>query len=571
MTTAARLSQEQGEQGEPPFPPALVEEMLRLLAKAFRAHQLYLPNNPIYIKATDAVRAAFAAIWAHTPEFSLAVTETSFAWEGRHVFDEPSKSTDSLPWLFYKDGIRDLTFADGFEDEEIVGLMEILQRVRRASPEEDDLITMLWEKDFALLRYRYVDLATEHAPAIEGTVPSERPSHLEASPMAEETPTESAPRGSGIVSLSDFDATLYFLDEKEIEYLHVQVANEYADDLRRSVLAMLLDIFETQRESGVRDEVIDVLEGFMVHLLSAGHFTAVAYLLAEAQEAVTRTRGLEAQHATRMAGLPDRLSDPEALSQLLQSLDEREELPPQQELTALFTQLRASALGTVFSWVGRSQNARLRVLLEEAATRLASSNTGELVRLIGAGDRVVSLEAVRRAGALRTAAAVTPITKLLAEGDTALRLASVQALSEIGSPGALQMIERAIEDTERDVRVASARALAAKAYRPALARVESAVKGKHIGDADLTEKMAIFEAYGAICGDAGVALLDGVLNAKGGLFARKVDPELRACAALALGRIGTERANEALRRATGEKEVLVRNAVSKALRGGAPT
>ncbi|MFL5582138.1 MAG: HEAT repeat domain-containing protein, partial [Gemmatimonadaceae bacterium] len=545
MTTAARVSEAQGEHGEPPFPPALVEELLRLLAKAFRAHQLYLPNNPIYIKATDAVRSAFAAVWAHTGEFGLVVTETAFVWEGRHVFDEPSKSVDSLPWLFYKDGVRDVTFAAGFEAEELVGLLEILQRVRRALPEEDDLITMLWEKDFARLRYRYVDLSTENAAAIDSTPAADRPTQLEASPVVEVEET----RAAGIVSLADFDATLYFLDEKEVEYLHTQVHREYQDDLRLNVLAMLLDIFETQRDPAVRDEVIDVLEGFMVHLLSAGNFSAVAYLLAEAQAAVQRARGLEAQHAQRIAGLPDRLSDPEALSQLLQSLDEREELPPQSELTALFTELRASALGTVFSWVGRSQNARLRTLLEEAATRLASSNTAELVRLIGTADRVVSVEAVRRAGALRTAAAVAPLAKLMTEGDVALRLAGVQALAEIGSPGALQVIERAIEDADRDVRVSAARALSARAYRPALARVEAAVRGKRIGEADLTEKMAIFEAYGAICGDAGVALLDGLLNAKPGMFARKVDPELRACAALALGRVATPKATESLQRA----------------------
>jgi HEAT repeat protein len=93
------------------------------------------------------------------------------------------------------------------------------------------------------------------------------------------------------------------------------------------------------------------------------------------------------------------------------------------------------------------------------------------------------------------------------------------------------------------------------------------VKGRQIAEADLTEKMAVFEAYGAICGDSGVALLDGLLNAKAGLFGRKVDSELRACAAMALGRIATPQAMEALQRATGEKDALVRNAVTKAMRG----
>jgi HEAT repeat protein len=179
------------------------------------------------------------------------------------------------------------------------------------------------------------------------------------------------------------------------------------------------------------------------------------------------------------------------------------------------------------------------------------------------------MEAVRRAGALKSTAAVTPLVRRLTDADPAMRLAVVQALAEIGSAGALQGLERAVEDGDRDVRVAVARALAARAYRPALPKVEAVVKGKALRDADLTEKMALFELYGALCGDAGIPLLDGILNARG-FLGRREDGEARACAAMALGRIGTESALASLRRASAEKDVVVRNAVNKALRAGGP-
>jgi len=70
-----------------------------------------------------------------------------------------------------------------------------------------------------------------------------------------------------------------------------------------------------------------------------------------------------------------------------------------------------------------------------------------------------------------------------------------------------------------------------------------------------------------MCGDEGVAALDAMLNGKS-LFGRREDSELRACAAVALGRINTPRAQEVLRRASSEKDVIVRNAVNRALRGG---
>ena len=133
-----------GEMEAAPFPPGPVEELLRLFVKAGRAHQLYLPNNPIYKGAIDALRVGFSAVWAQTDELALGFTETGICWYDQVVLSEPNKSADSLSWLFFKDGVRELTLLKGFEDKEVIALLNILQRARKASPDEDDLLTMLW-------------------------------------------------------------------------------------------------------------------------------------------------------------------------------------------------------------------------------------------------------------------------------------------------------------------------------------------------------------------------------------------------------------------------------------------
>ena len=547
----------------PPFEPALVEELLRHFGKAARAHQLYLPNNPIYKSAHDALRAGFLPLWEETDELVLAFTENEVRWEGIAVLSESSRGSDSLPWLFYKDGVRELRLLRGFEAEELDKLLGIMQRVRKASPDEDDLLTLLWEVDFVFLRYRYLDLTLETAPVLAEGERIRGDDDVETRVEPEEEP----PTRAGVVNMSDFDGTLYFLDEREIEYLQAEVDREYRSDLRQNVIAILMDIFEQQAEAAVRDEVIEQLDVLMVHMLSAAQFQNVAYLMRESQLTSTRAPQITPAHAERLAQIPMRLSAPDAVAQLLQSVDEAETLPPPSDLLQLFEQLRGPALATVLEWLGKLQNAKVRPLLDQAAARLASQNTAELVKLIGSTVPGVALEAARRAGALKTPAAVAPLAKALAEGDVPLRVAAVQALGEIASPGALQSLERGLDDAERDVRVAAIRALSARNYRPVLAKLDAMVKGKALRDANLTEKMVAFEAYGGMCGDEGVAALDAMLNGKS-LFGRREDSELRACAAVALGRINTPRAQEVLRRASSEKDVIVRNAVNRALRGG---
>jgi HEAT repeat protein len=132
----------------------------------------------------------------------------------------------------------------------------------------------------------------------------------------------------------------------------------------------------------------------------------------------------------------------------------------------------------------------------------------------------------------------------------------------------MQMLERALIDEDREVRIVAVRAVGARNARAALPRIEAAIKGKALRESNLTEKMAFFEAFGALSGDAGIALLDSVLHTKGFMGGKRDDSEFRACAAMALGKIGSTKAIESLNRATSEKDIIVRNAVSKAIRGG---
>jgi hypothetical protein len=368
--------------------------------------------------------------------------------------------------------------------------------------------------------------------------------------------------------MDDFDSTLYFLDDREVEYLQQEIKREFSTDLRPAVIASLLDTFENQKDPTVREEICGLLDYFLLILLSTAQYRNAAYLLREAGTTATRSPDILEPQKQRLLQLNELMSDPKPLGQLLQALEDSPLRAPQHELDDLFGILQPRALETILSWIGKSTNPQLKMLLEGAATRLAGSNSQELIRLIGSDDEAVVLEAIRRAAALKSPAAVPALGKMLTVGETDLRVAAVTALADIGSPGALQMLERALTDEDREVRIVAVKTLGAKNARAALPKIEVAIKGKDLRDSNLGEKMAYFEAYGLLCGDAGVVLLDGILNAKG-FMGKKDDSEIRACAAMALGKINTPKANESLRKAASEKDVMVRNAVSKAIRSGA--
>lgn len=569
-----------------PCPPGLVEDMLRVFDKAIKAHQLYLPNNPTYQKAMTNARVAIEPLWDHTGSLVFQVTDTALKWYGATVNSHPEKGGDSLPWLLFKDGLRELTLLPGFEDEEMERFLAIIPRVRHAQPHEDDLLTILWEQDFQCLKYRYIEINDPAAPLSPDASPGRWPAPAGAThdppshaidDAKEEAQTEttagsaaSPAKPSGVVSMEDFDSSLYFLDPNEITYLKQETDREYSLDLRRLAVMALLDIFELQVDPLVRDEVAGDLEALILHLLSAGQFSSVAFLLKELDGTMQRARELRPQDRERLGQLADRLSHPDALLQMLQALEESTQLPDKEDLAQLFVQLKPTALGPLLDQIDRTQNSDLRPLLEASAERLAQSNTSELVRLVKDAKPAVAREAIRRAGAMRTAAAVPSLGEVLqSDVERPIRAAAVTALTNIGTPGALSALEAALSDPERDIRLSTYRALTARAHRPALAKVQALVTGKGARQADRTERIALFELYGTICGEAGVTVLDPIMNAKSsGLFGKKEDPEMRACAAIALGKIDSDTARRALQRSSSDKDPIIRNAVSRALRGG---
>lgn len=546
-----------------------VEEALRAFAKALRAVQLYLPNNPTRAQSIEQARQAFVRVWSLVSSLEIHVREASFLVADRVVYQDVDRGTESLPWLLYRDGVRSLTFSPGFETADLGALLGVLHKARTATTDDDDLITILWVTDLAHVAYRYVESAGGNdyvltsgellgiATAQPGALPLTTP------------PAETPPPGGGapgLVRTEDFDSTLYFLDPREAAYLQDELKREYTEDQRRTVLASLFDIIEVQDSADAQREALGVLDQLVLEFLTLGEYELVAYTLREAAVTAKHERVVsEVQQGLQQ--LPARLSEPIVVAQLLHALDESARVPVASLLEVLFAELRPSALEPLVSWLGASVSSPARAAIERASLRLAGANTAELARLLESPHESVVRGALRLVGQLASPAAVPGLARLLRGPDVKVRAEAVTALSEIGSPSAMQSLERALDDADREVRVAVYRAIGARKHTGALPRLQDAIRRKEIRAADLGEKMALFEAFGGMCGDAGVPELDGILNARG-LLGAKETPEMRACAARALGLVATRAALAALQKSADTKDVVVRSAVARAMRGG---
>jgi HEAT repeat protein len=550
------------------LPASQVSELIQTIVKALRAFQMYLPNNPIYQRAIQNVRTALGPVWAATDELNLHIAESDLLWEEQSVYHQVNRS-ESLAWSLFKDGMRELTLHKGAEADEVPVLLATINKARFLPADAgDDLLTLLWALEFEHIKYRFVDFFAEGGGVLPG--PSGAPAGGSASAeehrarVAEEAPE----RPKGLVELDDVDSTLYFLDEDEITYLAGELAEEYKRDVRGSALNVLFDLMETQPEGGVRDEILGVLDQLFPNLLTSRDFRSAAAVLRESKLLKERAANLRMEQIQRLDGFVGRLSEPAIVGQVLQSLDEASDLGLDQDAAALLRELRTTALEPLISWLPNLSSAPLRKMLEDVVDKLAGSNIAEVQRLLRQPDSPALLGIVALCGRLQLHHAVPGFTEVIAHADPAVRLAAVQTLTQLGTPGALTLLDRAIEDADRSVRLAAVRGTGSRGYKGALRRIEAVVLGKSSKPIDLTEKMAFFEAYGAIAGAAGLKVLSTILLQRG-LLKMKEPPETRACAAVALGKIKGPEARELLQRAADDKDLVVRNAVNRALRGAA--
>jgi hypothetical protein len=241
LQTSAARSPASGAADDDTFERDLAEDLLRALSTAMRSFRLYGGESPMLSRFVDSLRQKLLAIFEHVPLVRLEIREDEIRWEEHVVHPSGGESAD-LAFLFYKDGIRELTLLAGFEAE-VEAFLALLSRAPQLREEEDDLVTLLWEADLEGLRYEYVE-PDQEGVEIAGVGGGD------AAPLNSTDVRAAAAEPSTSISVDDFRDTLYFLDEAELRQVMEEVQREAKRDLMGDVLSALLDRLEDGDRSG---------------------------------------------------------------------------------------------------------------------------------------------------------------------------------------------------------------------------------------------------------------------------------------------------------------------------------
>lgn len=296
--------------------PGRVAEVLSALGAALRSYRLYEGSNPMVDRFVTTFKQKVAALWDGLPDLVLQIEENRILWEGNEVFPR-GESNHELAFLFYKDGIRELSLRPGFEeDDEPMKLLSVLARAPAISKEEDDLITLLWQENFARLSYATVEAAVEgfEFPEAAGEKTSIAP--INPSQVRGESSTERTALSTG-----DFQETLYFLDEAELRKLLDEVARESKRDLWGAVLNALMDRLEDGNPQR-QERIVEIVSELLPSALAAAQFDRCATMLGGLVDLAGRGDVIAPAALRQIRGVFDQLARPETAFQLADILEE---------------------------------------------------------------------------------------------------------------------------------------------------------------------------------------------------------------------------------------------------------
>jgi hypothetical protein len=524
----------------------------------------HAPVAPVRQRFLQSLRQAFLILWTDAERLTVLVEEDRILLGGEAVYRSEDR-TDSLAFLFYKDDIREITFLPGLETEELERFLSVLQKARRLTPEGDDLLTVLWDEELQYFQYQYVDLLAEgvYVPDPGDAAEEELLQEVLEGELAEEEEEEEEQPQT--VRQDDFNPTLYALDSREMEQIRSELHKETYRDLRGDVLSALFDRLEEPERPDRQMEILGILETLLPTFLSRGGLTAATRLLEELRQLEAQPGIFDEPRSARARGILDAMSSREAIDELIQALYEGSIRASPEQLSAFLGFLRAGAIPPLLRAAETVEHKALRTVLRSAVRGIAERNRSEVVRLLAAPDPVVAAGAARLAGDVQIAEAGPALAGLLAHADASVRLAAVEAAQSLKASTAAGALVHTLEDPEREVRIAAARALGDLRYEPAVKELGNALTTAGIRDADISEKVAFFEAFALVAGEGGVKKLDKILSQKG-FLGRREPSEIRAAAALGLGKIPGEAAHAALMKAHQEHDPVVRSAVNRALR-----
>ena len=523
----------------------LIQTFLQTL-KAFR---LYEANHPILSKFLERVRKDFDQYFDEFDSFSLQIGEHRLYYQGNVVYENQDVK-ESLAFVFFKDGIRELQFSKGLEFREMIDFLNIVRKSDFLNRMEDDLVTLLWEKDFSHITFTTVDEFLEGSGIFVPTTEEDLIKRSEFKGSWEEWPKEKAEEGQAESSHVPMSGGLEQAinpapgqslvqacqltpeervaihreaqQEQQSEYIYVLI-----DNLIEILLHLGEDMDSYENMISYFDRVIE----YLLEQKEVGKAVALLKSLNDTMESMV----LKDKQIFAIRRILEKSSSPhhiELLGKMMKGNGEVHSEPILQYLRFLTRQ----AVEPLCLLLGELESGKWRKTICDQVAELSREEIQPLSKFLSDRNPFLVCHILYILGRIGDPSTVEYLGNLVTHGDLKVREETLQVLNKFGEKGK-DLIQKFLRDSVSGIRGKAALLLARNAKVEAVKPLTEIILSEDFYKRDYEEKASFFRALGETGSKEVIPMLKKIAKKRRWFQKAKWD-EMRQCATNTLKMMG---------------------------------
>jgi Ca2+-binding EF-hand superfamily protein len=556
-----------------------VKRLVQLLNNTLKSLLLYPANNPLPKEFKRKLHLGLTEFLDEHDELKVDIEASRLLYEGVVVYEEGAKE-EGLVHLLHQDGVRELAFVKGLEAFEIDDFLEVMELCLKSRDLEEDLVTMLWEKDLNNVKYLVVDdLLDVDVPAAEDV-----PDNWDFDKLyqSEAGFFDQGPETRG----DEVEDQLSRYQQKYTREL-LRKLKEFSPDEVESIQKLL----DMENQTRSLDEFLDVLTEVLVAEKDPEEFNRMMEAMARVSDAlVTVTDFSSSANVIRRLeslanemGESSRQTDPssqgkaeiiarvidqagaeERISRISQILNEKEGLDLNLVQRYLLS-LSRNSITPMIHMLRDIKEFNIRRMVCEVLAKKAEGNP-ELLRE-GLSDRLwyVVRNVVSVIGLIGSEEGVRLLKPVARHRDLRVRKEIVSSLLKIPGRQAGELMVGFLTDEDKRVRLLASRGLARRREEKAIPVLLEILKDDGFRESSPDEKKSMLESFAVIAREQAIPVLTRTIT-KRSLLKRDKHNETRVFAIGALGLIQAPPAEESLRQLSKKRNKVIRRACEAALR-----
>jgi len=557
----------------------LGRDLTSAFIKAIKAFRFYPPDNPTLKGFRDQLLKKFQFFLNKYQSFVIQVGEYNLSFKGKIIYENKDVKS-SLAFSLYKDGLREIRFVKGLEEWEVQGVIDVLKHSENINQLEDDIVTLMWEKDFVHVSYLATDEFLEETPVIIPDNIDQFRKNLVFKPLAHHVEVELAEEGSEEgVDLDEIlskaidepppfvsDRSVYFLTPDEVEGLRKDVESEADPAFVFNVTDILFEILALEKEQEPYQDAVNILIKVLDAFLTLGEFTKATDLLKRVY-IILKTYDLQDWQSESIRKIIVGAGEEVRIERIGKVL-EREEVRLE-DVNVYLSLLQKNSIKPLIKLLGELKNSKARRVFCDALSEIGKNAIEMFTPFMDDRRWYLVRNIVYILGRIGKEQSLPYIQKAFNHEENRVRREAIQALGLIGSPKAIGLLVRALTDNDVRIRCMAAINLGKGGKKVGLIPLLEVVQSKDFYKREPAEIKAFFNAIGMVGSNEAVPVLQQLLERKS-WFSRGKTDEIRIGAANALAIIGTPDARAVLEVGKNSKEESIREACAQALKSQTP-